>query len=46
VTVHGKCYAISDGDRAGDPYKIETKDIGIQVYWAVLHLGVGYRAMV
>jgi hypothetical protein len=20
VTVHGKCYAISDGDRAGDPY--------------------------
>jgi hypothetical protein len=28
------------------PYKIETKDIGIQVYDAILQLGVGYRAMV
>ncbi len=27
------------------PYKIETKDIGIQAYHAVLQLGVGYRAM-
>jgi hypothetical protein len=27
------------------PYKIETKDIGIQAYHAILQLGVGYRAM-
>jgi hypothetical protein len=27
------------------PYKIETKDIGIQAYHAVLQLGVGYRVM-
>ncbi len=27
------------------PYKIETKDIDIQAYHAVLQLGVGYRAM-
>jgi hypothetical protein len=27
------------------PYKIETKDIGIQVFDAVLALGVGYRMM-
>jgi hypothetical protein len=28
------------------PYKIETKDIGIQAYHAVLQLGVGYCVMV
>ncbi len=28
------------------PYKIETKDIGIQAYHAVLQLSVGYRVMV
>jgi hypothetical protein len=28
------------------PYKIETKDIIIQVYHPVLQLGVGYRVMV
>jgi hypothetical protein len=28
------------------PYKIETKDIGIQAYHVVLQLGVGYRRMV
>jgi hypothetical protein len=28
------------------PCKIETKDIGIQAYHAVLQLGVGYRLMV
>jgi hypothetical protein len=28
------------------PYKIETKDIDIQGYHAVLQLGVGYRVMV
>ncbi len=27
------------------PYEVETKDIGIQAYHAVLQLGVGYRAM-
>jgi hypothetical protein len=27
------------------PYKIETKDVGIQAYHAVLQLGVGYRVM-
>jgi hypothetical protein len=27
------------------PYKIETKDIGIQASDAVLQLGVGYREM-
>jgi hypothetical protein len=27
------------------PYKIETKDIGIQAYHSVLQLGVGYRVM-
>ncbi len=27
------------------PYKIETRDIGIQAYHAVLQLGVGYHAM-
>jgi hypothetical protein len=27
------------------PYKIETKDIGIQAYDAILQLGVGYHAM-
>jgi hypothetical protein len=28
------------------PFKIETKDIGIQAYDVVLQLGVGYRAMI
>ena len=27
------------------PYKIETKDIGIQAYHTVLQLGVGYPTM-
>ena len=28
------------------PYKIETKDIGILVYYAVIQLGVGCQLMV
>jgi len=32
--------------KKGKPYKIETKDIGIQAYYAILQLCVGCRLMV